>query len=222
MPYQDLNLPQRIRLAYKNHLLILKKPELKETYGESWYFSAEGKKAYENLLSNADKTRFFMNYLRTIERKDLNELHMSYSYTLYRIAYVMAHSMVDSKLEFGGYPNVLDETKNPLVKYVKHCSSEHKKCDKPLFCFQLIRRFGENSISFCDDGQSPTDMYKIERDIIFMFDKEAHQSGTAILKVYQKVLDDVMFKDIDSFDEENLDAEDDIEIEDDIDIEDEE
>ena len=190
-----------------NKCLIQKKPALKGCYDKSWYFSPEGKKAYESLSSYADKTHFFMNYLRTIERKDGNDYQLSKPYVLYRFAYVMAHSMVDSNLDFGGYPNVLDERKNPLVQYVKHHSLEKGLCKDSRFCFFIMRKFGEKSISFCGENQPITDMYKIERDIIFMFDKDSHQSGSELPKAYMDALEDVMRLDHDLYDEGDIDDE---------------
>lgn len=157
--------------------LLPEKPALKEGYSEEWYFSPEGKNAYESLSTPCEKTKFFLNYLRSIEKKTNDSLSVN---LLYKIAFVMSSSMVDSQLKFGGYPNILDETKNPFVYYVKHntlqdrVDYEHKTF--PVVLLQLLHegaseRKNEHTtpygiLTFCKENEPLSDMYKIERDII--------------------------------------------------------
>lgn len=146
---------------------------------ENWYFSSEGKKAYENLSSLGQKTRFFFDYLLLIAKTpDCQEY-------LYRIAFVMANSMVDSTLEFGGYPNIIDEGKNPLVRYIKNEVLVYGDKYLENYCgkFLCVLHTGTDEqdamyiykdrpfdrLSYCKDNDHLTDMYKIERDIISTF-----------------------------------------------------
>lgn len=155
------------------------KPALKDCYSESWYFSSEGKSAYESLSSVCEKTLFFMNYLRCIQNKKNNPDVVE---ILYKIAFVMSNSMVDSNLEFGGYPNILNQDKNPFVYYVKHNLLNHEYvpiyCEEtlPLVLLKLLHYGPDNKsdnadipygiITFCEENEPISDMYKIERDII--------------------------------------------------------
>lgn len=154
----------------------------RKEHSESWYFSPAGEKAYASLTTDVDRTKFFLDYLKLVARFSHESDDVE---ALYRLAYVMVSSMVNSSLEFGGYPNVLDEEKNPLVKYVKNnrltsnrtsqyklenqivgllCALHHETEDKmdeyeePYEC-----------LTFCDKNTPLSDMYKIERDIILMF-----------------------------------------------------
>ena len=108
--------------------LIPEKSALKEGRPESWYFSSEGKEAYDSLSNACEKTKFFLNYLCIVQQqsKSVSEAHrksdedLHLYWLLYKIAFVMSSSMVESQLEFGGYPNVLDPQKNPFDYYVKN------------------------------------------------------------------------------------------------------
>ena len=95
--------------------LLPPKSVLKKGYPESWYFSPEGKSVYESLSIGSERTRFFLNYLCELQQK-IHSGSMSFKQKdqLFAIASVMSSSMVDSKLEFGGYPNILDPQKTLL------------------------------------------------------------------------------------------------------------
>lgn len=135
----------------------------------SWYFSSEGIAAYEKLSSLGQKTGFFNDYLTLISRYPENRD------VLCSIALVMANSMVDSDLEFGGYPNVLDEEKNPLVNYVKN---SYYSNELEYNCRDICRALhkGEDisqnpytTFNYCKENEPLSDIYKIERDIITIF-----------------------------------------------------
>lgn len=167
--------------------LIPKKSALKGQRPASWYFSPEGKAAYDSLANACEKTKFFLNYLCVVQqqsksvsegrRKGDEDLRLYW--LLYKIAFVMSSSMVDSKLEFGGYPNILDAQKNPFVHYVKHSVRLVNGFDKdfdgfPFSFLHLLHGDKENNnkpiITFLDENEPLTDLYKIERDIITIFD----------------------------------------------------
>ena len=162
--------------------LIPQKSSLKEGHPESWYFSPEGKKAYESLSTARDKTKFFLNYLCVAQKqskslsagsRDSYEDFNLYN-VLYRIAFVMSSSMVDSQLEFGGYPNILDAQKNPFVHYVKHNKFNLNSTNDNSLTLLRILHCELNSeskndnciITFLEKNDPLTDIYKIERDII--------------------------------------------------------
>ena len=184
--------------------LIPQKSALKEGRPESWYFSHEGKEAYNSLSNECEKTRFFLNYLCVVQqqsksvsegRREGNEDLLLY-WLLYNIAFVMSNSMVDSKLEFGGYPNILDIQKNPFLYYVKHNVLPTKFCkaydEVPLVLLRLLHNHQNNNdnniITFLEENEPLTDLYKIERDIITIFNLPRLSDGK-LSEVYSFVFD---------------------------------
>lgn len=149
--------------------------ELKE-YSADWYFSKEGEMAYKNAKTPAQKTMYFFDYLTAVAKtKDNRDI-------LYRTAYIMANSMDASSLEFGGYPNILDANKNPLVNYIKTSTLVSK--ERPVHGLMMLSALNHDSdakkylntehkpytrITYCESDGSVSDKYKIERDIIGAF-----------------------------------------------------
>lgn len=207
--------PKNIIQLLKNKQKILDRFE-QECRDKKWYFSPEGKKEYESLSSLAQKTHFFLNYLGSIVKiPDRREF-------LYRIAFVMANSMVNSNLDFGGYPNILDKNKNPIVRYIGSISYGILPTEKnELVCGTLlcILHTGTDEqknlyineqkpftrISYCNENEQLTDMYKIERDIISLFAVEENKS-TFVPYIYSILPDsnddDDVEKDVEDIDDE--------------------
>lgn len=153
-----------------------------EKYNPDWYFSKSGEKAYHNAKTPAQKTAYFFNYLASIADSSNNRE------VIYKIAYVMMNSMDKSSMEFAGYPNILDASKNPLVKCVKTKSfSSNQSANGMILLAELM---GEDSKELVDPAKSPysrltyqdTDMYRIERDIIGAFCTEF--SNTYVMPPY--------------------------------------
>lgn len=177
-----------------------------QEHSESWYFSPEGEAAYAALSSDFDRIKFFLDYLILVAKKEEDKFKLSWHFTmLYRLAHVMCSSMVNSSLEFGGYPNILDENKNPLVKYVKKniITYPHAKKDiykNGTYCYSvceeqiikllcalhnetdkntkqyLSKKDPYKCLTFCDKNAPLSDMYKIERELMYMFFLVAHYS----------------------------------------------
>ena len=170
--YSPMKLIEIIKIAKEKDTIDNK---LKENTAD-WYFSKDGENAFNNAKTPAQKTMYFFHYLLTVAKvKDNRE-------TLYKIAYIMANSMVNSSLEFAGYPNVLDSTKNRLVERVKNVDFDSKNSSEVgiylLAALQSkvsIKSFLEEKlkqytyITYCEPDGSLSDMYKIERDIIGAF-----------------------------------------------------
>lgn len=150
-----------------------------EAKPSAWYTSEEGKQAYLNADTLPKKTFFFYEYLLSIARYKGNKG------VLYKIAFVMADSMVNSELEFAGYPNVIDPAKNPLVAYVKSGVIPENTGESDftlIICSQLLcalhgEKYPRNYLlpsrkpytrltKQNPDGSFP-DMYKIERELIW-------------------------------------------------------
>lgn len=169
---------------------LLEKPALKQQYDEAWYFSPEGKRAYESLSTQYDKTHFFLNYLRSATPETYAKDWHNVTF-LYRIAFVMSNSMVDSQLEFGGYPNIIDESKNPLVYYVKYKESESLEYLLSLLHYNNSDKSDSpyGPITFCKENEPVSDLYKIERDIILIFDGLNWTDRERISSLYSRALD---------------------------------
>lgn len=165
--------PMKLIGLIKVRNTILK--ELKDNTAD-WYFSEEGEKAYKNAKMPAQKTMYFFNYLTAVAKsKDNRDI-------LYKTAYIMANSMDNSSLDFAGYPNILDSTKNPLVNYIKNSSLGSKdhvanglmmlaalnhEADATRYLNTKYKPY--TRLTYCGENSSVSDKYKIERDIIGAF-----------------------------------------------------
>lgn len=137
-----------------------------------WFLSETGQTEYRKCETKADRILFFYEYLNAIytfpyELRDL----------VYRLAFVMEDSMLNSSLPFAGFPQIMDEAKNPIVAMAKE-----KRIDESRDCVAaLLQRIcaltGKTSASVNlyqelteqnTDGSFP-DQYIIEREIIWAF-----------------------------------------------------
>lgn len=151
---------------------------------KDWYFSQEGIDAYNALSTLGQKITFFCEYLRLIAKKPDYDRY-DHDRHLHYIAFVMANSMVDSKLEFGGYPNVIDTSKNPIVLFIKYYDIITDSKFEPNYCGTYLCLLHNGApkdeskytyedrpferLTYCEPGEELSDMYKIERDIISLF-----------------------------------------------------
>ena len=141
-----------------------------------WFSSAEGEKAYKAAKTLTEKTEFFLDYFIAV-RPDVTE---SYD-VLYRAAYIMASAVDGSSLPYARYPDILDSTLNPIVRFVRLNSLTSK--DMTVNGLMLLAEvIGEldtkilidekykphELLTYCSDGKM-TDEYKLEREIIGMF-----------------------------------------------------
>lgn len=188
----------------------------KKSIGESvakpdWWFTSErGKQAFLKADTLPKKTKFFYDYLVSVAEYKKN------TEVLYKLAFIMADSMLNSKLEFGGFPNVLDSDKNPLVAYVKkEMIPESDETDfgviyASIFICALHKEKHPNNYLYParkpytrltkqnPDGSFP-DMYIIEREIIWSFCSDTEDKlniGPYSYSIYEVEEDD-------SEDEEN-------------------
>ncbi len=160
-----------------------------KVFEKDWYFSNEGKKAYNEAKSPAAKVLYFYNYLTAVKAtKLMSSTYARLGYSLacknshesafIKVAYVMMNSMDKSSFEFAGYPNILSPEKNPIVKYLS--TSECKEIDADTL-LKLIRNDScdisfENLTQFNQD-RTVSDMYKIERDIIVAFSSKDERNS---------------------------------------------
>ena len=152
-----------------------------EAKPSSWFISEEGKQSFLNANTLPKKTLFFYEYLLSVAKYKENKE------ALYKIAFIMADSMVNSELEFGGFPNILDSAKNPLVAYIKtemmpknsgrtnfgDIYASHLICalhkEKYPNNYLYSGRKPYNRLTKQKPDGSFSDMYIIEREIIWSF-----------------------------------------------------
>lgn len=148
--------------------------------GIDWYFSKEGEEAYYNAKTPAQKTMYFFNYLKMVSRNRIS------SELLYKTAYIMTISMDSSSLDFAGYPNILDPSKNPVVELAKSFSNGdyNFSLTDVAYGLKMLAVFkGEDDsskftnsnckpydlLTYCDLDANFSDNYIIERNIIGAF-----------------------------------------------------
>lgn len=82
-------------------------------FDANWFCSEAGQKAYSSIKSLEDRSVFLYSYLRKIAPTDFDEDQM-----LFRIAFFLADSVMDSTLPYSTYPALIDPQKNPFVAYL--------------------------------------------------------------------------------------------------------
>lgn len=153
----------------------------KESKDADWFLSKEGEKAYKNAKTPAQKTMFYFNYLLALTKNVQANRDV-----LYRIAYILQHSVDGSSLEYGEYPAILDSTKNPIINAAKtknlnvactggnysvygilFLSAIHHELDRDKYIKAEHKPY--TRITYCEKDGAASDMYKLERDIIGAF-----------------------------------------------------
>lgn len=86
---------------------------IKETKKDKeWYLSKEGAEAYSKQDTTGKRVAFFCECLtNTTEVK--NEVEIT------KMALLLAQGVVNSRLSYASYPEIIDENKNPLILYFK-------------------------------------------------------------------------------------------------------
>ncbi len=159
--------------------LSQKAEEIAKRNDPKWYFSDEGKNAYEAADTPAKKTKFFFDYLMAKKDKTVNAKESTDIF--FKTALVMASAIDKSSLEYGSYPDILDENKNPILNDVIIMNKKMIDAlaeDPHLLSSYLLSSlhgkeltvYSQNNayknLSFCKDGEEFSDLYKLERAII--------------------------------------------------------
>lgn len=137
-----------------------------------WFLSEAGQTVYQKCETKADRILFFYEYLNAISgcSHELQNL-------MYRLAFVMEDSMLNSALPFAGFPQIMDEAKNPIVAMAKEKRIDESKCCVADLLRRICALTGQapNSVNLYqglskqnEDGSFP-DQYIIEREIIWAF-----------------------------------------------------
>ncbi len=192
------SLPTKLVEMIKDFPSITKEMKAQNLWTK-WYYSDEGKELYDLYESPAQRTEYFYNYLIMYMGRD-----EVYNEIVYKTAYVIAHSVDNSSLEFGRFPDVLDPEKNPLVQYVrteKPRGSNFKKHGIGLLA--ALHNTSENkfanesedpykNLTYAEADGSVSDMYKVERDIISVFcmDSANPLSAPYIFDIFNSIDED--------------------------------
>jgi len=195
--------PKKLWELYQNKDAIAEKMKIgKDT---AWYLSEEGKEAYENANTGGKKVKYFFDYLCTLDTvknsfgdrsligaangglekiSEWTKAKDGRFAVLYKIAHIMANSMDKSSLPFGGYPNILQADKNPLIHSIQKTGFETfvkiSESTKALVLLAALYQGKEPQKKYhvnesykvltpCGDNGEFTDKYKVERDILGAF-----------------------------------------------------
>ena len=161
---------------FKDVIELLKKgPSVFGAVSSEWFFSEDGKKAYDEAKTLLQKTMFFFDYLSALDRSSKEIETM--------LAYILASAVDGSSLEFAKYPDILNPEKNPLIPKkgerfyspLDMLESLHKKYeDKPIKDIDVNQVY-----SMCWGGSAEIcDMYRLER-LILAFDKNSKDDLTS-------------------------------------------
>lgn len=149
---------------FKDVIELLKKgPSVFGAVSSEWFFSEDGKKAYDEAKTLSQKTMFFFDYLSALDRSSKEIETM--------LAYILASAVDGSSLEFAKYPDILNPEKNPLIPKkgerfyspLDMLESLHKKYeDKPIKDIDINQVY-----SMCWGGSAEiSDVYRLERFIL--------------------------------------------------------
>ncbi len=83
-----------------------------------WFFSTQGQKAYYTADNYRKKHFYFFNYLESLMHDSNKIINEKTHAVIMNIASIIAYAAGSSDLEFGKYPDILSEDKNPLVKFI--------------------------------------------------------------------------------------------------------
>ena len=181
--------PKKLWELYQNKDEIAAKMTMvKDT---AWYLSEDGKKAYENANTGGKKVKYFFDYLCTLDTvaEDLPKLNEYKERdkgieSIYKIAHIMANSMDKASLPFGGYPNILQADKNPLIGCIEENGFKTfvkiNESTQALLLLASLRQGKEPPKKYhvnesykvltpCGNNGEFTDTYKVERDILGSF-----------------------------------------------------
>lgn len=78
-----------------------------------WYFSQEGVNAYSQQDSLDKRTQFLYSYLNKISSPGFLK-----SGVLFKIAFFFADGVSESTLPYASYPEIINDSKNPFLKYL--------------------------------------------------------------------------------------------------------
>lgn len=86
---------------------------------EKWFSGPEGQVQFSQTTEFEEKIAFVYSYLRAIRKNDNTANDQN---ALFKIAFLLADSVLSSNLPYAKLPDFLDETKNPFIAYVKNIS----------------------------------------------------------------------------------------------------
>ncbi len=172
----------------------------------AWFCSAEGRQAFDSATTVADRVLLLLKFLRSTVPvfEDQSKDKDNYAY---RIAWIMADSMVYSGLAFSGWQNIIDGEKNPLLYWLRQPSVTIESINASSLISALrtgdgnrivIRNLGdyEKLIPYRPENEA---MFLIEREILFSFpgimvcEKMQLENGESGSDTLYEKLDELLF-----------------------------
>ena len=102
-------------------------------YGNTkeWFLSDAGREVLQQIQSTAELTDFVCQYLQcSMANRDLlDEKH------LYRLSFVLADAVVNSRQPYAGREYLLNASENPFVAYLQNT---HRSLSAKTLCYELI------------------------------------------------------------------------------------
>lgn len=95
-----------------------------------WFFSAEGKKAFENAKGTIQQTDYFYYYFKALNpgTKLDDEL-------LYKMSFIFADSILPSKQDYASKDKILNTECNPFAAYLKNIN---RAVGPKALCYELL------------------------------------------------------------------------------------
>lgn len=97
---------------------------------KQWFLSDEGSKKFAALSSVGERAVFIYSYLKTFASETLEKENI-----LFKTAFLLADAVVNSAVEYGAYPKLLDETANPFVAFISNAKREYT--EEQIYCIYL-------------------------------------------------------------------------------------
>lgn len=97
---------------------------------KNWFLSEEGSRTFAALNSVGDHAVFIYSYLKILANENLDKDNF-----LFKTSFLLADAVHNSAVEYHGYPDLLDESKNPFVAFV--ANANQKYTDEQIYCIFL-------------------------------------------------------------------------------------
>lgn len=145
---------------------------------KSWYFTDEAINEFKGLKKTEDRARFIYFYLRTIcsthpiDKKDDESC-------LFKMAFLLADAVMNSKTSYSTYPKALDEQSNPFIAFLANLKRSYSK-DKFYnillsIVTQTVDPFNQHDKIYTADYNIATDFTNRIKNAEYFYDISPYQ-----------------------------------------------